>query len=359
MNKTTLSLVAALAIAIGMGIWYFKERTPTAPPAPSQVYNGIDVFLDELAHRVSEKLNPGKEPDFKVVVAQGSFEIGTVLRANSTIPMDYTSCLPAAAPPSVETSNLFPTYALTSDIAADFGLDKEVIGKLADAGVQVSQADTVEVSVQNSHLQLLSDNDVKQMRNSSACRDTLANEKAWLVRGYIIGQRNFSTAGKATGKFNGQLVKVGSFNVNFGPQNASVALTDDGPKKFLQLISEVVGDTATSKVQQPTATPPQEAGRVYVQQDKRDVSGSSSAIIGKLAASAFSVEHKVESIDSARMPSVAQVRYFNDADKGQAEQALSTLKAEYPDAKTVRIGAPAPKGQLEVWLPKYCNGQRC
>ena len=64
------------------------------------------------------------------------------------------------------------------------------------------------------------------------------------------------------------------------------------------------------------------------------------------------VASSVEKIDSLKMPIVAQVRYFNEADKPLAETALAQLQKQFPNAKLVRIALPAPTGQLEVWLPR-------
>jgi hypothetical protein len=40
------------------------------------------------------------------------------------------------------------------------------------------------------------------------------------------------------------------------------------------------------------------------------------------------------------------------ADEALANRCIAILKQAYPDARAVRIGLPAPKGQLEVSLPR-------
>jgi hypothetical protein len=66
---------------------------------------------------------------------------------------------------------------------------------------------------------------------------------------------------------------------------------------------------------------------------------------------------KVQRIPSQKMPNVAQVRYFNDADSALADRCVGILRKVYPNARAVRIGLPSPKGQLEVWLPKVESGR--
>jgi hypothetical protein len=71
-----------------------------------------------------------------------------------------------------------------------------------------------------------------------------------------------------------------------------------------------------------------------------------------LTENSFKVASDIEKIDSSRMPRVTQVRFFNDSDKASADLALKIVSVSRPNAVAVRVGIPAPQGQLELWLTK-------
>jgi hypothetical protein len=93
-------------------------------------------------------------------------------------------------------------------------------------------------------------------------------------------------------------------------------------------------------------------GPVYLQRDVADSSGNAAKLKDLLAAQAFAVVPQVESIESDKMPSIAQVRYFNKSDEALADKAVAVLRQVYPSAAKLYVGLKAPQGQLEVWLPK-------
>ena len=96
---------------------------------------------------------------------------------------------------------------------------------------------------------------------------------------------------------------------------------------------------------------------MFVQQDKGDTVDAQAVVtaLGKT----FSVAKAIEKIDTTKMPSDPQVRYFNEADRGKAEQITAELKVKgYATAEPVRLGLPAPVGQVEVWLPKNASAVR-
>ena len=84
MNKTVMSVAVCAAFLTGCPITVPVEK-------PTVVYTTMDGFLIELAGRASERL--GNADDFKIVVTQAYYPIGTLMRAGSTIPIDYTACL--------------------------------------------------------------------------------------------------------------------------------------------------------------------------------------------------------------------------------------------------------------------------
>jgi hypothetical protein len=91
---------------------------------------------------------------------------------------------------------------------------------------------------------------------------------------------------------------------------------------------------------------------VYVQQDADDPAQVGEAMVEQLRAEGMGVVSGVERLPTNRMPPAPQVRYFREADRAAAEQALAVLNRTHPDAKLVLLRLPAPAGQLEVWLPK-------
>jgi hypothetical protein len=91
---------------------------------------------------------------------------------------------------------------------------------------------------------------------------------------------------------------------------------------------------------------------VYVQRDKADGSDNADKVLALLTEQRFDVAGQVESIPTDKMPTLAQVRYFNASDEAVADKALAILRQIYPSAAKLFVGLKAPKGQLEVWLPK-------
>jgi len=340
------------AIAIFSGIAITGGCLPSKPLPPRDVVNftEMDQFQSDLAERVSKNFNPEKQPDFKVIVTQAGYPIGTVMRANSTIPISYTACQPSSTPPVVGAGNLFPTYRLAGGLAVDFGLNNDVIKELANFGVTVKDTDTVLVEVKNSQVQIAADQDLQKAAASADCQSILSRQSVWIVRGYILGQRNFSAKNETSRDVHGNVTKIGTFDVNIGSGNAEVSIADDKPNGFLQVISAVDDRQTSISFTGPSAGPG--AGKIYVQRDRLDDPANATLLVGSLAQQGFSVAKGIEAFDTAKMPKVTQVRYFNDSDKSEAEHILALLRQKYPSATLVRIGLPAPTGQLEVWLSR-------
>ena len=344
-----------------LSVFFLSVLAPSCvkpPPItpPNQVYVGIDKFQEELATRVSNKFDPNKTvKDFKIVVTQAAYPIGTILRPNTTIPIDYTVCIPVNTPPSAEAESLFPLYSLSKGLAIDVGLDNDLIKSLVDFGITIKDTDTIQYSVKNTTAQMLSDSEISKLSAGQECGAIIKKQPTWLVRGYITGQRNFSTKNEAVNKVKGKIQKFGSFNIDIGTGNALLSIVDDNSKKFLQIISEVtfMPEASTTTVSLPTVLAAN--GRIYVQKDRADNSTIAENIVKQLMNASFPVDKTVEKIDSSRVPKVAQIRYFNQDDKDQAGRVAEILKGNLPNIKLVRIGLPAPKGQLEVWLPQVKN----
>jgi hypothetical protein len=390
--------------------------TNIAKPEAKTAYSNIDNFQKELAIRAQDVM--GQADDFKIVVTQVTFPIGTLMHVGSTRPIDYTVCLPPSAPPKFSAPSLFPTYNLSKTLAIDFGLENEAFTKLADFGVNFKDTDQIALSVKDSQLQVLADNDINTILSKPECRKSISTSSAWLVRGYIFGQRNFLLKSENAKTFKGKIVKIASFNIDIGSGNESVSIADESEKAFLQIVSQInlpipdkaaegthdkgvllgtdiynkgvltsttisdkgvlagtdvydkdvragtdkasialpayQGSVVKSKLTNITIEQPQlvsTSGRVSVQRDRLDLSNKGENIVKALQSASFSIEHNIEPVDSSHMPRIAQVRYFNENDKVLANKALTELKKLYPTAVLVRIGLPAPSGQIEIWLP--------
>ncbi|QWF18150.1 hypothetical protein [Lysobacter capsici] len=311
----------------------------------------MDKFQNQLAQRAADRI--GSADDFKIVVTQADFPIGTLLRQGSTIPVDYTSCLPTTATPKSSTTSLFPTYSMSRSLAIDFGLDSKAIAKLAELGLKLSDNDAINLSVANSGIQTLSDNDIQKITNNGSCNNALsAGSPVWLVRGYITGKRSFSLTSTNSSKLNAKVEKIGSFNVDAGSGSASLKLTDDSDVSFLQIISEIRKTPAQSSSSITSPTSSAAIGKVYIQKDASDTSRKAELVAKALSDASLAVAKSIEKIESKKMPKLAQVRYFNKSDRTEADNALTALKTHYPDAIITFISLPAPAGQLEIWLPR-------
>lgn len=344
-------------LAVSMfGCLFFLASCVSDPPKPDVAlsFRNIDEFQNELAVRARTAL--GEADDFQVVVTQAAFPIGTLMRIGSTIPIDYTACLPQQQLPNKSAApSLFPTYGLTKTVAVDFGLDNEVIKKLLDFEITVKDTDQITLAVKTPHLQVLADNDIKRILTIADCQSAIPKSSAWLVRGYILGQRNFTLKSENANNVKGKIEKIASFNIDVGSGNQSVTVTDESETAFLQIVSQLNPQTTglLAAVEQPKQAGGK--GRVYIQRDRQDASKNAESVATALQTASFNVEQRIERIDSSRMPKLPQVRYFNETDKTMAEKALGELKKFFPAAILVRVGLPAPPEQIEVWLPRIAG----
>lgn len=316
-------------------------------PQP-KYFNQFDLFQEELAIRSSKKI--GMADDFKIIVTQVAYPIGTLMRAGSTIPIDYSACIPTSTPVAYAAPNLFPSYSLSKALAVDVGLDNNVIKKLLDLGVNVSASDKITFSVKGTSLQTLADTDLKRALNTPGCRDVIKGSSAWLVRGYVEGVRSFSLTNSNKATLKGNIEKIASFNVN-GENSNQLSLTDDKTVGFLQIVSQVsiVADNTAPKFEKPTVQNFQ--GKTFIQQDRLDQSDSGTTLAKVLKAKKLNIM-RVEKLPSSEMPNTAQVRFFNDGDMQAAQDVLSELRKYYSNAELKKVGLPAASGTLEVWLPR-------
>jgi hypothetical protein len=335
--------------------------------------SSMDALTDQLATRSASRL--GQADNFQIIVTQAAYPVGTLMRQGTTIPIDYSSCLPASAPPLFKTPSLFPGYLLTSETAAGFGLDDALLNGIAEAGAKIARGKSVRLDFADSGISTLSDSDVDRLVANPGCA-ALLRDKVWLVRGYIFGKRTFQIERTRENSGNLKVTRVANFDVKVADGNSALSISDAEPVGFLQIISAIAppvigggsapvptqptrpapsaypGPISTAKLTVQAPSAPQRKGRVYVQRDRADTSGNDAKLVTALRDAGLAVVPQVEAIDSDKMPAAPQVRYFNDGDAALAEMAAAALRAFAPGARTVRISLPSPSGQLEVWLAR-------
>jgi hypothetical protein len=354
-----IAAVVAAILSIAATGCFDNVRTNAVPGDSGSTitahYDALDAFQDALAKRAGDRI--GRSDDFKVHVTQARVDIGTLLRKGTTIPINDVACLPEKVPRPMKAFSLFPSYSLSKSLAINLGLDDTIISRIADFGIKYGNSGDVNLSVADQSYSTLTDDQLRDLMASKKCLSALPPGTAiWLVRGYIGGKRSFSFANALDTKVSAKVEKVGTFEVNPGSRTESVKITDDSDTDFLQIVSEITRPATSGPAAISSPKADATLGRVYIQRDQADNSGAAGLVSQALSSQSFSVVRAVESIASDKMPLKAQVRYFNADDRASAERALQALKQQYPDAILQRVGIPAPKNQLEVWLPRVASG---
>ena len=356
-------LVLVLFAAAGVGVWWFGFRQPPVVEPPRQTdspkpvtVSSFDEFNQDLAKRVTDVLVPGGAPDFQVVVTPATDPIGTLYRKGRSVPYDDMSCAPPADPASRSMPNAFPSYALDAKIAGEAGLDPALFQGVANVGATLGAASSFSFSVLNAQVKTLTDAVIDRVLAGAGCVGALRGEMV-IVRGYVIGQRQFSTKSSRSAGANTAVTKVGRFEVS-ADNSGVLTITDTAPQQFLQILSVVTPPPASARSGLPRVaaltlpTAVNGVGRIYVQQPRIDDAAKGRQIVGLLSDTGLNVVPQVEGTENDKTPDRAQVRYFNEADKANATKVLDTLKQKYPDAVLVPLKIPAPSGQVEVWLPR-------
>jgi hypothetical protein len=348
-----IAAIGVVAVVLVVGLVAFRPVIDEgAVEERSAAYGTMDALQQELAERARSRL--GFSDDFQINVTQIDFPIGTLIRREPPqVPVSYTACAPASAPPRMSAPSLFPNYTLSSRAAVAFGLDDDVVRAIVDAGAEVGGNRTVDLSFRNIQAEVLADNDIQALAQASACRDALAGGPVLLVRGYIAGERKFKFAAERNSGAQLGLRDFGSLKVTPASGGNAVEVADAGSNRFLQVVSQI-GLAAPQAASALTVEKPQVtsgSGRIFVQMDQSDQSGLADRVVGALGGS-FRVEPRVERLASNKVPTTPQVRYFNAEDKAKAEAAAAEIRPLYPNVTTLLVGLPAPSGQLEVWMPR-------
>ena len=365
--KIALALVLCAAAAVG--VWWFGfRRVPVveppsnADPQASVTVASFDEFNQDLAKRVTDVLVPGGAPDFQVVVTPATDPIGTLYRKGRSVPFDDMACVPPADPAARSMPNAFPSYALDAKIAGEAGLDRALFEGVANVGATLGAASSFSFSVLNAQVKTLTDAAIERVLAGAGCVGALRGEMV-IVRGYVLGQRQFSTKSSRSAGANTAVTKVGRFQVS-ADNSGVLTITDAAPQQFLQILSVVTPPPASARSGVPRVaaltlpTAVGGIGRIYVQQPRIDEPAKGRQIVGLLRDTGLNVVPQVEGTENDKTPDRAQVRYFNEADKANAMKVLDTVKQKYPDATLVPLKIPAPSGQIEVWLPRVATPPR-
>ena len=342
-----LVIVAVLLSACG-------KSTPDPPAAGNQATAAVELFesgdaVSELLQKRVQKKFQGSD-NFQVYVTEGGYPIGTIMREGSTVGINRAACNPAVEAGTYKLPSMFNTIAMTGKAAFELGLDGAV-AQLARFGVKAGQDDTFELSVANAAGRFLLDDELTDVIAQPNCSAYLKGKTLLLVRGYVTGQRKYLLQRARNAGADIGVTKIGNLKVD-ASSNAGVSLSDEAPTEFLQIVSKVSLPEGSTVAVVAAPTVPRGAGRVFVQRDTADSSGTANEVKTGLAGQEFNVVPQVEAIESRRMPDTAEVRYFNRGDEAEADKALSVLRRVDPKATKRYIGLNAPDGQLEVWLPK-------
>jgi hypothetical protein len=346
-----------------------------------QVLTKVDSLMADVQARAQRSL--GSSDDFVITQSMGEFEIGTLLRAGSTIPVDYEACAPASKPPVVRAPNLFPRYSLSRGVAVDFALSPDALKQLTSLGVHVNDSDAIEFTVKSPKLQTMADTQLQKVFAQPECAKLLREPQGvWLVRGYIRGQRSFLLKEVDTRKVEGGLLRLFNFSVSAGPGTRTLELTDTDETGFLQIISAVVppapgsGKVALASPSAPDKPAPDISRMTTEERDRwirenppaaggpqlkraslvmavRGGGDSQQAVLRDLQSS-LSTEFVTvaQRLSATRLPPTAEVRYFSDMDLGAARRLQEVVSHTHADVRLVRVQLPVPPHRFEVWLPK-------
>jgi hypothetical protein len=246
---------------------------------------------------------------------------------------------------------MYPPYTVDRRLGVNLGIDSGVLGALTSFGVKFNSAKTFTYSVADPHVRMLSDDEMKSLLENNSCSSAIPATGAILVRGYVSGIRTYAYATKRNGSVDAGAKGIGNLSVT-ASSNRGIDLQDKTASDFLQIYAEIKPAPDRKTLAIEPVTPVDTPGKIYIQRDATDTGENADKIRSSLVAAAFDVAPDIESVDSAKMPQTTQVRYFNAADLPAATKVATQLSAYASDVKLVKLGLPAPQGQLEVWFTK-------
>jgi hypothetical protein len=347
------------------------------PTVDASVYGSMDRLVGDMQLRAASRM--GRADDFQITPTEAAYPLGTLLRAGTTIPIDYEACKPAKEPPAVPLPSLFPRYELTRKAAVEFGILPQLAEKLFNLTAKASDTDTVELSVQGTKMRTLADTDLARAFERAECASLLRRHKAWLVRGAISGQRKFLLKNVDAQELKGGLSKVFGFSAEAGPGSRTTELKDTEETVFLQIVSAIApapggrpslvsptvpvdhpAEREPLPIDAPTGSIPAPTGpivrvvTVVRPEAKRpgviDNSPLQQHLFFELRTPG--TQWNTVLVPERRLQPTAEVRYFHDADQDEAMQLWEGVRAHEPQARLLRMRLAIPPGSFEVWLPR-------
>ncbi|WP_157635135.1 hypothetical protein [Burkholderia ubonensis] len=355
--------------------------SPTKPKNQDLSLSDYDALNSQLAQRASSTFGistPGSTT--LIVVAASNESIGTLYRTGGRwIPYDDTSCTFATKTTTVDSA--FPAVHITKELAADVGLDNDIIKELSNFEVNFSNSADFSFTINTPTLTITSDSNLAIGLQNATCKTAIASAKSelYVIRGFISGTRQFTTTADTKRLVDAGIKNLATFKINAGGGSDTLQLTDKSQSNFLQILELV----AAAPPEVPAGPPPSNAGStpqilsggdtligdyrmspvpsnsmgnapkkvIYVQQNIADSKKIGTGTVLLLASQNLPVEPNVDLRPDT--PKVSQVRYFSDSDRGIADQVAQTLREKYPNIGSVRFNIPGAKpGQVEVWLAK-------
>ena len=392
-------VLVMLGVMVGWHYFYPKPHKHQPDAVSVADFDGLQQFL---ADQVRAKFDLGTSP---VAVAPASFDVGTLLDPMQAWPSDYDDCKPAPLPPPISAGHLFPSYQLNSSTAVSTTLGSDALQGLTDTSLKLAHQSKIVYSIDDVQVQLMDVKTVEQVTGKGACGTYLAaHPGVRLIRGIVTGKISFQVITDNPSAMSAKLPKLVNVSVTDDPDSSTVTVADEQSSEILQMLAvfspppaAAPADASAVKVPAPVMMPamqlaPASAGggaapvlaqptneaaplqplppavppptpavpavaRVYLQQDANDDPNAGAKLATELQATwpAAKIEPKIEKVPSARMPTAAQVRFFNAGDAAIAAVCQDHLKSLGINARVVRIGLTAPQQQLEVWLPKVAH----
>lgn len=340
-------LLGILFVLLAAAAWWWNRPAPVVDTGSTTA--DFRTVMGDLAAQTKQNL--GAADDFSVLVTDNAMPIGTVLRVSSTVPVDDESCVALPEPTKRNSPSFAPSVTMSRKLAGSFGL-ADVVPVLGGSKMGAERSDELELSFQNVGYRLLTDARLAALLAKPECRNSFGNEPRWVIRGYVEGARRLIIRNARDNTLAADIESVSNFDAS-ASGNSELTMIDPAEVPFLQLVSLVQPPKAGEApvVASAAATVPTAAtGQLYIQRDSADQASNAKSAAASFESSGIAVASGIEAIASDKMPSTAQIRYFNDSDRAKAQQAADAIRGDYPDVQVVRVGLPAPTGQLEAWL---------
>lgn len=324
-----------------------------------EVASAGDV-TDRMGWEDSDKI---PRPDFDVEVYNGGPVIGSLLEDDKTNLVNSSACRPKGDLQATAI-NVFSSYDISGNLAAQLGLPIPHF----PVGGTASRENTYSYSFEDAQMTLLPSDELEELLATPSCSKRVArlHDRAWIVRGLISAKRTYSFMRKnSAGVTLGNAAAGGGFTDTNSIREYG---TDDTARVYFMILMPVrryvpreraapiarssgAAATAENFCAEPFGS------KIYIQKDKADTTGGSSAVRQALSdTKTFNVVQQIQAIESDRMPSTSQVRYFTPSDRAAATCVVSILKNHgYPEASSVMLNIASPENQLEVWLAAKGN----